>query len=250
MTVALLVLGAGAASYAALTDDPAAPVAAVAAPAAVAAAPAATAAAPAATTTATAPPTTTAKLPPIATTATLPPVPKSPTPSSSKTTTKTTTTKTTTTEATGPKQVELGAEAASLYDPYKRATDQTDPADSYDDDAKTAFTFSTAPGPPAMGVGIDYDLETARAIRQVEIQTTTPGFSVEVYAAEAGRPADILDPAWKHLTDVTDVAAKADDHGKVTIDFTPGRYRHLLLWFTTPPPAGPALAISEVRLLD
>jgi len=247
-SVALLVGGAGAASYAALTDDSPPPPAAAAVPAAVAAAPATTQPAPTATT-ATATTTTTAKLPPIATKATLPPVPESPTPSSSKTTTTKTTTKTTE-EESGPKLVALGAEAASVYDPYKRATDQTDPADSYDDDAKTAFTLSTAPGPPAMGIGLDYDLETARVVRQIELQTTTPGFTVEVYGAAAGRPADILDPAWKHLTDASDVAVKAADDGKVTIDITPGRYRHLLLWFTTPPSAGPALAITEVRLLD
>ena len=249
--VVLLVGGAAAASYAALTDKPSASVPTAAAAAAVAAAPA-PAPAPAPAAAPAAPPTTTAttpKLPSIATTATLPAVPKSPAPTTTATT-NTTTTKTTTPKHDGPTEVALGADAASVYDPYKRAADQTDPADSYDGDAKTAFTLSTAPGPATMGIGLDYNLETARAVRQIEIKTTTPGFSVEVYGAKAGRPATILDQGWKHLGDAAAVATKPSDNGAVTVTLAPGHYRHVLLWFTTPPPAGPALAISEVRLLD
>jgi hypothetical protein len=246
VAVALLVCGAAAAGYAALTDQPSPSVTASAvAPAPVAPAVTATAAA---TTAAKPPPTRPSPLPPLAKTATLPPVPTAPTTTPAPAQTKTTAT--TPGETPGLQEVALGTDAAAVYDPYARVTDQTDPADSYDDDSKTLLTINTAAGPPAMSVGLDYSFDTAHAVRAIEVHTTTPGFSVEVYGAKAGLPPNILDPGWAHLGDASSVATKKDDDGAVTITFTPGRYRHVLLWFTTPPPAGPALAISEVRLLD
>jgi hypothetical protein len=259
--VLLLVGGAVAASYAALNDSSqqqaAAPPPPSAAPQVAQAPPAANPAAPAPPAAPTPPPAThaPAPVPPPASKAIKPPAATpAPTPAPTKTHPTQTQTapaaKPTPASTAGLQELSMGPDAASVYDPYKRATDQTDPADAYDADPTTAFTINTAAGQSEMAVGLDFDLEQARTVRAAEIHTTTPGFRVEVYGAEKGLPPDILDNRWTHLRDKSDVAAKKSDDGTVTVKFDPGKYRHVLLWFTTPPPAGPAIAISEVRLLD
>jgi len=271
--VVALVLSAVAASYAALSDD-AAPAVAVAP--LVAAAPPVAAVPPPPAPTATATATTATEntdsvpapaLPPTISTATPPPT-AVPTPTKTIDTDTTTTDSTKTTDGTkapeitasdtpGLQEIVLGTDAASVYDPYKKVVDQTDPADSYDDKPNTTFTIQTAPG-ATMGVGIDFDLDTARAVRAVEVHTSTPGFDVEVYGAKGVLPIDILDPGWAHLTDQATFGAHANAGGRETLRFAPGKYRHVLLWFTTPPPAAAdadptaplAIGITQVRLLD
>jgi hypothetical protein len=153
-------------------------------------------------------------------------------------------------EAPGLQELSLGPDAALVYDPYKKATDQTDPADAYDTDKKTAFTITTDPATGDMGVGLDFDLETARDVRAIEVLTSTPGVRVEVYATERGLPPDILDTRWQHVASRSSVGAGKGEKGLETIEFARGKYRHVLLWFTTPPPDGSTVGISEVRLLD
>jgi hypothetical protein len=148
----------------------------------------------------------------------------------------------------GLQSVELGPDAAAVYDPYTTATDQTDPADAYDGDRQTAFTVTTDPT-EEMAVGLDFDLESARGVRALELRTTTPGFTVEVYGTAGRLPPDVLDTRWTHLSSRSDVGGEEGD-GVVRIRFTPGKERHILLWFTKPPAAGPTVGISEVRLLD
>ena len=110
-----------------------------------------------------------------------------------------------------------------------------------------------------MGVGLDFDLETAREVGGVYVRTTTPGFRIEVYGAKRKLPPDILDTRWQHLASAGKVGTEKGADGLEKIAFEPGSYRHILLWFTTPPPAGPEAAasgtpmtvgISETRILD
>lgn len=159
----------------------------------------------------------------------------------------------TTTTPSGPVAVELGPDAASIYDPYHRVIDSGDPADSYDQNADTTFSFSTDSTQREMGVGLDYNLTTAKAVKEIEITTSTPGFTVEVYGAPSGRPRDILDTRWRHVTSKKDVGAKAagsaDAKPKPTTIEIPsdaGSFRHILLWITTPPQSGPTVGLTEV----
>lgn len=248
--VLVLVGGAVAVSYAALSSDAqrqaAAPPAASGQPRVAQVAPPPSIPAPPAPAPATPPPAASpAGPPPVAQSATPAPAPAPAAPPSAPAKPK----------PTGPsakpglQPVDLGPDAASVYDPYQKAVDQTDPADSYDGDPKTVFTVTTAAGQPQMGVGVDYDLDTARGVRALELRTTTPGFRLEVYGAKDKLPPDILDTRWTHLRSVEDVGTKAKD-GVVKVIFPAGRYRHVLLWFTTPPPAGPTVGIAEARLLD
>ena len=101
-------------------------------------------------------------------------------------------------------------------------------------------------------------------MRAVELSTSTPGGTIEVYGADGSAvPTDILDTRWTHLAarkhvDRDDTAGNKAGDGKEQIKVaTPGagsgdagaRVRRILLWFTTPPSGGHTVRISELKLL-
>jgi hypothetical protein len=101
-----------------------------------------------------------------------------------------------------------------------------------------------------MGVGLTFDLEKRQRVGRIYVRTKTPGFTVEVYGAKNGLPPDILDNRWTHLAQVKQTGTAKGKHGLQQIDFPTGTYRHIVLWFTTPPPTGSTVGISEVRILS
>jgi hypothetical protein len=258
----LLVLGAIGAGYAALTGDPqqkaAAPAAAAPQTQAQVAPPAATTP-PAATQ---AQPTTTAakpkKLPkvhtPASATAQGAPVTPTPTPTTStpstSTPTGTGTTPTTTTPAdTGPQPIDLNGDAGTIYDPYGRVKARGEATRALDGDATTSWYVDPKDG-QQVAVGYAVDLGKLQGVREIQLQTPTAGFRVEVYATdEPELPPDIVDTRWSHITNVSNVGAKHD--GKQTIVLGAGttKYRNVLLWFTQPPTDGPRLRLTELKLL-
>jgi hypothetical protein len=276
----LLVLGAVGAGYAALTDDSqpeqtasapaAAPPAAaqVAPPAATTQAPAATQ--PPATATTPAKP---QKLPKVKTptAGATPGSPITPTPTTSTpatnagtgtgtntgttgtgtgTNTGTTGSGTTTTPAdTGPKPIELNGDAGTVYDPFKRVKDSGETTRALDDDPSTSW-YVDPTVPTQVAVGYVVDLGKLQGVRQINLQTPTPGFRVEIYATdETTPPPDILDTRWSHIKDVSDVGAKDDGKQKIVLGAGTSKYRNVLLWFTQPPTDGPRLRIAELELL-
>jgi hypothetical protein len=251
-----LVAGAVTAGYAALSGDAGREVAKPPAPAAAAApiqqAPPSTPAAP--PTTAPANPLPTVKPPKSATPA--PPVshPSSPAPStpapSAPAPTNTNTTPATTTPATPAEPtlqaIDLGADAAELYDPYTRSTANGDPADAYDGDPTTAWKVTSVADGQDMQVGLVVDLSKKRSIKQLELQTSTPGFRVETYAADTAQlPPDILDTRWAHLRNRSGV----EKTETIPLASDSHRYRWVLLWFTTPPKKAPTVKINELKIL-
>jgi len=255
-----LVAGAVTAGYAAISGDAgretAKPPAASGAP--IAQAPPSTPVAPPPTTAAPATPLPTVKPPKAATPA--PPVshPATPAPAAPSTPAPTTSTPTTSTPThTTPSKpaapaiapIDLGADAASLYDPYTRATANSDPADAYDGDTTTAWKVTTAGAGQDMEVGLVVDLGKKRSIKQLKLHTGTPGFRLETYAADTAQvPPDILDTRWAHLNSKSGVAK--DD----TIALAPDshRYRYVLLWFASPPKPSqpnPTVKINELTIL-
>jgi hypothetical protein len=256
LTVAL-VAGAVTAGYAAINGDagrevakpPVASGAPIAqAPPATPTAPPATPAAPAAPLPRVAPPKTAAPAPapahPVAPApaAHTPPAPAAPT----HTTPTTSTPAHTPPAVTGPQPIDLGADAAQLYDPYKRAASSSDPADSYDDDPTTAWKVSTPADGKEMQLGLIVDLGKKRSIKQLDLQTSTPGFDVELYAADTAQaPPDILDTRWAHLHNGDGVAKK----DSVRLASDSHKYRWVLMWFTAPPQKAPTVKISEFKIL-
>jgi hypothetical protein len=87
-------------------------------------------------------------------------------------------------------------------------------------------------------------------VRQINLQTPTPGFRVEIYATdETTPPPDILDTRWSHIKDVSDVGAKDDGKQKIVLGAGTTKYRNLLLWFTKPPTDGARIRLTEVKPL-
>jgi hypothetical protein len=280
----VLVGGAVAASYAALSDDPATSpatptqLAQVPAPSAAApvtpvvpdpnaagvvpssAAPADTSAAPVDTAT---PPDAgaTPDVPAPSNTAVVPPTDNS-TSSSTSTSTKTSTgtsttkdstagTRTSTTPAvTEPVAIKLDDAAATLYDPYKRDTAAGDPTKAFDGDPNTSFPVTVAAGSTQIGAGLAVALPKLEGIREVDLTTKTPGFKIEIYATdEDDLPPDVLDTRWAHLKDVTGVGTDTDGKEIVNLGSGTTKYRHLLLWFTAPPADGSTVRVSELKVL-
>jgi hypothetical protein len=246
LTVAL-VAGAVTAGYAAISGDAGRDVAKAPAAAAapIAQAPPSTPAAPTPVAPATplptvAPPKT--STPPAAQPSTPAPVVHTPV-----TSTPATSTPATTTPAVdnSPQPIGLGADAASLYDPYTRASSSGDPVDAYDDDTATAWNVTTADAQD-MQVGLAVDLGKKRTIKELRLRTSTPGFRVELYATDTAQlPPDILDTRWAHLKNRSNVA-KTD---KISLAGDGHKYRYVLVWLTTPPKSGPTVKINELKLL-
>jgi hypothetical protein len=270
---AVLVLGAIAASYAAITSNdgekpapaPAAQQQAQATP------PAATppaASTPTQSTPTQSTPSTSTTLPKVKTPKTTPsaaaPVtpthstPTTPTPTTStpatstpsQTNTNTTTTPTTTNaQPTGPQPIELAGDAGKAYDPYGKAS-ATGVADrAIDGDSSTSW-YADLKDPTQAGLGYAIDLGKLQGIREIDLETTTPGFRIEIYATdETELPPDILDTRWSHITNVSNVGTKDDGKQKIVLGAGTTKYRNLLLWFTKPPTDGARIRLTEVKPL-
>lgn len=153
------------------------------------------------------------------------------------------------------KSIALGADAVSIYDPYKRVVLQGDPADAYDDDRDTTFRLGTADGSKPMGVGIVIDLEKTTSVRAVELLTDTPGYRVEIYGTTSSElPPDILDARWDHYADRNEVDGgkkdgnvAGDDKERIALGGA-RKVRYLNLWLTTPPEKSPIVRIAELDL--
>jgi hypothetical protein len=173
-----------------------------------------------------------------------------PSTSTPTTSTPTTSTPTTSTPAdTGPQPIELKADAGSAYDPYGRAKATGKPERALDDDTSTSW-YVDPNDPQSIGVGYAVDLGKLQGIREIKLQTTTPGFTMEVYATdEPELPPDILDTRWSHITNVSKVGVKGDGKENIVLGAGSTKYRNLLLWFTTPPTDGPRLRLVELKLL-
>jgi hypothetical protein len=268
---ALLVLGAAAASFAALSSDKRKPVVATAPPAQVAqAAPPATtppAATPAPTTapagsakkaplpkvkapsgpTASAAPVTPVK--PVATPKTSAPPTSSPrsTPAAPTSTTKTSKPKPA--APTAPVAIKLEPGAGSTYDPSGRAAATGDAAKALDGNASTSWYLDPSAADGPIGAGYAINLGQQRAVKRIELTTTTPGFRVEVYATdEASPPPDITDTRWSHITNVSGVGSGSGTQ-TIVVGGGTSKYQTVLLWITDRPSDGARVRISELKVL-
>lgn len=154
---------------------------------------------------------------------------------------------------TGPKVVALDAGAGSLYDPYTRDSAAGDTGKAFDGNITTSFPITVAEAPEGqeqqINAGLAVDLGKKRSIRQLELTLKTPGVGLEIYATDAAQlPPDVLDSRWAHLRDLDSAGSAVDGHQTVTLG--KAKYRHVLLWFTTPPKAGTTtVRVTELQIL-
>lgn len=272
---AILVVGAATAAYAALTKTNSTPRRVIVAQAPAATTPVApTTVAPSTTpvppSTATTPkpvlPASTVKPPKIPLTA--------PTPKSTATTPKTTPTTTTPKATTPPKKtattpskttpteqlpttsaILLDTNAVTNYNPenYPAGT-FGDPTLAIDGDSSTAWSAQVDPAiAPKMAVGLLVDLNTPQKLSELELITSTPGMSVEVFGANGSTaPTTITNPAWTHLSPYqvekkTRTLIKLSDSTKA--------FQWVVLWISGAPaasigtPTAPgSVSVNEVEL--
>ncbi|HEY7622176.1 MAG TPA: hypothetical protein VH834_20570 [Solirubrobacteraceae bacterium] len=175
--------------------------------------------------------------------------PTTSTPTGSTSTPTTSTPTNTEPQDTGPQPIELKTDAGTAYDPYGRAKATGKPERALDGDTSTSWYVDPI-DPQSIGVGYAVDLGKLQGIREIKLQTTTPGFTMEVYATdEPELPPDILDTRWSHITNVSKVGVKEDGKENVVLGAGSTKYRNLLLWFTTPPTDGARLRLVELQLL-
>ncbi|HYM55441.1 MAG TPA: hypothetical protein VES97_08770, partial [Solirubrobacteraceae bacterium] len=253
IATAVLVLGAAAAGYAALSKGKGASqvrtVAQAAAPTAPGAAttPGATLLPPktlgAPTTIAPALPRTRVKLPKIPLTAVKPKtIPTTPiSPAGGTTTTPATTPSSSETGGSTPEPqpapILLDTNAAATYNPAAYpASDFGDPSLAIDGDISTAWTAQVEPTiAPKMAAGLVIDLKSARRLSALQLITTTPGMTVQVLGARGqSPPAAITDPAWTALSSTVDVKKR---HQKIKLKDSTKAFRFVTLWISRAPAA-------------
>jgi hypothetical protein len=175
------------------------------------------------------------------------------TPSPTNTTPSATTPSATTPAAATPNPILLDTNAASTYNPSGYPSSYFgDPSLAIDGDATTAWTAQVEPKvAPLMAAGLALDFKTATKLGSLEIITTTPGMTVEVFGANGHKlPAAITDPAWTKLSPRHLVKKKT---ATIKLATGGGGFRFLVLWLTKAPaasvgaPAAPGhVSIGEV----
>ncbi len=91
-------------------------------------------------------------------------------------------------------------------------------------------------------MGLLIDLDAPRDVTSINIETTTPGFDVEVYGAEKGIPRRITSEGWQHIAD----AAAVDTSERIPLGEAEGRIRRIVVWITNVPAADRRAVIGEV----
>jgi hypothetical protein len=248
--VAVLVLGAAAAAFAALSKGAGkAPmvtktVAQASVPTATtpaAGTPGALGSTPKATTTL---PLGTVKPPKIPLTAVTPKASEKTTTTTPTTETKTGTTNTTSTSTTPSEKTDeesqqsailLDTNAASTYNPYEYpASGFGDPSLAIDGDPSTAWTAQViAASAPKMAQGLLIDIKAKEKVAVLELITSTPGMTVQVYGANGHTaPSTITAPAWTPLSR-PELAKKK--HLRIALRDSSKAFTFIALWISKAP---------------
>lgn len=151
--------------------------------------------------------------------------------------TNTTTGSATTPAASTPNPILLDTDAASTYNPSGYpASYFGDPSLAIDGEPTTSWTAQVEPKvAPLMAAGLALDFKTPTQLGSLEVITSTPGMTVEVFGANGTTlPASITDPAWTRLSLPHLVKKK---NGIVKLHTDGKGYRFLVLWLTKAPAA-------------
>jgi hypothetical protein len=151
------------------------------------------------------------------------------------------------TTSSGPKPIALAANAATLYDPEKRAgAEFGPPGNALDAKPSTVWDVTVPADGEPLGVGLVVDLGARYALKSLKMTTNTAGFDVELYGAKGTKiPPDILDARWDHLTDRVNYPDGKSIDLKNKGD---GKVRFVALWFADAADAtDPRVAIGDVK---
>jgi serine/threonine-protein kinase len=155
--------------------------------------------------------------------------------------------------------VPLGQRAAHDYNPFGTGPENRDQAqNAIDSDPNTTWSTAhyyedTLRKAGGTGVGLYLDAAPGLAARQIEIQTPTPGFAVQIYVANRidetlpyGDSTPLPARGWQGPVG-EDPALGSRDRIALRL---PGaqRFRYYLVWLTTLPPGGELASIAEITL--
>lgn len=156
----------------------------------------------------------------------------------------------TTDEAAAPpaplKAIELGAGAVSVFDPLKRAIEPGDPTRAHDGNPTTSLTIGAPDDGEPLRVGVIVDLLKRRRVRAVEVTLKSPGGDIELYGTDSSTPPpDIADTRWEPLPSRKGTERKE----RLVLDRNGSDFRFVTLWFTAPPQDGAKVAVVELDVL-
>jgi hypothetical protein len=137
--------------------------------------------------------------------------------------------------ANQPEAILLDTDAASTYDPYAYpATWFGDPSLAIDGDTTTGWSAQVNPATaPALAEGLLLDLKSQRRLSAVKLVTSTPGITVQVYGSAAkSAPTSITDPAWVTLSRSIDLKKR---HARLGLRNKGKRYRFVAVWLSRAP---------------
>jgi serine/threonine protein kinase len=154
--------------------------------------------------------------------------------------------------------VSLAQNAAHDYNPFGTGPENpgldslaidSDPNTSWSTEHYYSGTLKKAGG---TGVGLYVDAAPGVAARQIELQTPTPGFAVQIYVANHiltslpyGDPTPLRARGW---IGPVGQDASIHNHDHIPLDLPAGRFRYYLVWLTTLPPGQEVASISEITL--
>jgi serine/threonine-protein kinase len=154
--------------------------------------------------------------------------------------------------------VTLSETAAHGYNPFGTGPENRDQVGNVvDGDPNT--TWSTEQyyegnlrKPGGVGLGIYLDAAPGVLAKAIEIQTPTPGFSVQIYAGDHinlelpyGDSTSLAARGWQGPVGTS---TSVRSGGRISLAGTGGRHRFYLIWMTTLPPGKQSAAIADVTL--
>jgi hypothetical protein len=139
----------------------------------------------------------------------------------------------------------LDTNAAATYNPYNyAAANFGDPSLAIDGDSSTGWTALVDPSvAPKLAEGLMIDLNTPRKLAAVALSTSTPGMTVQVYGADGqAPPGSITDPAWVALTPALQAKKrhsriKLGGSGAAVRQAAKRSHRFIVLWISQAPAA-------------
>lgn len=153
-----------------------------------------------------------------------------------------TTTTTTGTSSSGgssageePQPILLDTNAASTYNPYNLpAADFGDPSLTIDGDPSTAWTAQVeASTAPDMAEGVLIDLKSSQKLSALELITSTTGITVQVYGANGqAAPESITAPGWTALSHLQVIGKK---HTHIKLLHPKRAFTYVVLWISKAP---------------
>jgi hypothetical protein len=149
----------------------------------------------------------------------------------------------------------LDTDAAKTYNPYEYpASWFGDPSLAIDDDTSTAWTAQVDPATaPKLAEGLLIDLKSEQRVSVLQLVTSTPGMTVQVYGTAAREaPTSITDPAWVPLS-APKLARKRTT--RLALRDSKKAFEFVVLWISSAPksaigtPEAPGhVAVDEVEL--